>query len=206
MKNWILMAAAGVLVTGSSPAVSTLSLAYTVHPTAPGSYAYNFTLSLADAAGWSVGDQYDWIIFGDSPFETTSPLNDFHNFQTLDPLTLAYSTGGHNGPTIGFGESVAPPGWAPLAVGDSISWRGVSANYLGEGELLWSTLISSGNGPPANFGSATLQVSAVPEADTWAMMVIGFGALGLSLRRRRRTYNLPQTNSLGLSSVTSGLG
>ena len=33
---------------------------------------------------------------------------------------------------------------------------------------------------------------AVPEPATWAMMLIGFGAMGVSLRRRRRTSNLLQ--------------
>jgi hypothetical protein len=30
-------------------------------------------------------------------------------------------------------------------------------------------------------------VSAIPEAETWMMMIIGFGALGFMLRRRRRS-------------------
>ena len=38
-------------------------------------------------------------------------------------------------------------------------------------------------------GAAT---GAVPEPATWAMMLIGFGGMGVSLRRRRRTHNLLQ--------------
>jgi hypothetical protein len=34
-------------------------------------------------------------------------------------------------------------------------------------------------------------VPPVPEASTWAMMLIGFGAVGYSMRRRRKTY-MPQ--------------
>ncbi|MEO6581327.1 MAG: PEPxxWA-CTERM sorting domain-containing protein, partial [Sphingomicrobium sp.] len=33
---------------------------------------------------------------------------------------------------------------------------------------------------------------AVPEPATWAMMLLGFGAIGMSMRRRRRSQNLPQ--------------
>ena len=36
-------------------------------------------------------------------------------------------------------------------------------------------------------------VAAVPEPGTWAMMLIGFGGMGVALRRRRRTNNLLQT-------------
>ena len=36
-------------------------------------------------------------------------------------------------------------------------------------------------------------VSAVPEPATWGMMLLGFGAMGVSLRRRRRKTNLFQT-------------
>ena len=35
-------------------------------------------------------------------------------------------------------------------------------------------------------------VAAVPEPATWAMMLIGFGAMGVALRRRRRTQGLLQ--------------
>ena len=40
--------------------------------------------------------------------------------------------------------------------------------------------------------TATDSIGAVPEPATWAMMLIGFGAMGVSLRRRRRTHNLLQ--------------
>lgn len=43
----------------------------------------------------------------------------------------------------------------------------------------------------AQIGSGA-QVAAVPEPATWAMMLIGFGAVGVSLRRRRRGHDLLQ--------------
>jgi hypothetical protein len=42
-------------------------------------------------------------------------------------------------------------------------------------------------------GSAIGQpVGAVPEPSTWAMMLLGFGAVGMSMRRNRRKAPLPQ--------------
>lgn len=43
---------------------------------------------------------------------------------------------------------------------------------------------SGGNRFPS--GTVTRQLSAVPEAATWAMMLAGFGAVGLAMRRRQR--------------------
>ena len=40
--------------------------------------------------------------------------------------------------------------------------------------------------------SVTAVNGAVPEPATWAMMLMGFGAMGVSLRRRRRTQTLLQ--------------
>jgi hypothetical protein len=40
-------------------------------------------------------------------------------------------------------------------------------------------------GPNGSY-SGTLNVQAVPEPASWAMMLIGFGAMGLAVRRRRR--------------------
>jgi len=40
-------------------------------------------------------------------------------------------------------------------------------------------------------GQASLLGTAVPEPSTWAMMLLGFGAVGYSVRRRRKTI-LPQ--------------
>ncbi|HEV2593826.1 MAG TPA: PEPxxWA-CTERM sorting domain-containing protein [Sphingomicrobium sp.] len=44
------------------------------------------------------------------------------------------------------------------------------------------------NPPSSNFGITTVQgfVAPVPEATTWAMMLVGFGAMGFAMRGRRR--------------------
>ena len=53
--------------------------------------------------------------------------------------------------------------------------------------------LSAGGNTVTSFAQlGTGAVAAVPEPATWAMMLIGFGAMGVSLRRRRRTSNLLQ--------------
>lgn len=47
---------------------------------------------------------------------------------------------------------------------------------------------------PATLTITRAAVAAVPEPGTWAMMLIGFGAMGVSLRRRDRTEGLLQSS------------
>jgi hypothetical protein len=35
-------------------------------------------------------------------------------------------------------------------------------------------------------------VPAVPEPSTWGLMLLGFGAIGVSMRRKRKLVMLPQ--------------
>lgn len=42
---------------------------------------------------------------------------------------------------------------------------------------------------PSYFGSYGLTVTAVPEAETWAMMLVGVGLVGYQVRRRTRRYS-----------------
>ena len=50
---------------------------------------------------------------------------------------------------------------------------------------------SRGNGSYGARGSFTPTAAAIPEPGVWAMMVLGFGVLGYSIRRRRVTYRQP---------------
>lgn len=69
-----------------------------------------------------------------------------------------------------------------LAVGDTIDFVVNSNN----GDLSFDgTLLSASLTTPDAVG-------AVPEPSTWAMMLIGFGAIGASMRRRRRVSAIPQ--------------
>jgi hypothetical protein len=60
------------------------------------------------------------------------------------------------------------------------------------GQLI--TSVSFTNIPSQDaFESANFSItSAVPEPGTWGMMLIGFGAVGYGMRRRRRNVALPQ--------------
>lgn len=59
-----------------------------------------------------------------------------------------------------------------------------SMPYMGNNVYFASDLVDS-NGKTGNVGGVATTQSAVPEPATWAMMLIGFGAVGGSLRRRK---------------------
>lgn len=51
-------------------------------------------------------------------------------------------------------------------------------SFIPQGDSVWG-----------RFSLSSAAVSAVPEPTTWAMMIVAFGAMGLSLRRRHQTNN-----------------
>ena len=61
---------------------------------------------------------------------------------------------------------------------------------LGPGSYaVWLQEISPGGSVPYGFD---FELASVPEASTWAMMLAGFGLLGLAIRRRRSRACLAQ--------------
>lgn len=62
-------------------------------------------------------------------------------------------------------------------------------NWSGISRVTFSSAGGIGTSPDmtsTNFALDSLAVAAVPEPTTWAMMLLGFGAVAVSLRQRRR--------------------
>lgn len=84
-------------------------------------------------------------------------------------------------------NSYAVAGTSP-SYGD---WAKYSVSYVSTsadiGKSIGVTLIGQSNGSAYQslFDNAQLDASAVPEPATWLMMIVGFGAVGASVRRRR---------------------
>lgn len=83
-----------------------------------------------------------------------------------------------------------------ITFGDGITSSGITTNAINIGFNNFATGLglTSGN---IIIGSSTAAVTAgatgaVPEPGTWAMMLMGFGAMGFALRRRKRTTNVMQ--------------
>lgn len=170
----------------AAAAATPLAMSYSIADAGPGSYLYSFTLTLDNHDGtWTPGDNYNWIVFGDDPVGPT-PLTDYVATSNLvGPFFANYVTfGAHVGPTlIAFDPDVYQAGWIPAGVGDTLNWSGTSSAYLGQGELLFSNVMGKDFHHLANFEVATLQ--AIPEPQTYALMLAGLGVVGWCARRRR---------------------
>lgn len=108
--------------------------------------------------GLTQGD--NWV--AKTTVDTTMPLGTEQNF-----WFLTTGPAGSTGPASPFGQAVKTP------FGVDLNHDGV----IGTGEFSKFTLNEAG---VLSFSA----VSAVPEADTWAMLLAGLGMLGMMVRRR----------------------
>lgn len=146
-----------------------------------------------DIAVFSIND---FSQFQNKSVQFAFPTNyDLVVVNVLSTNSLATAGGmNFNGPS-GLGTKVI---WnfAGLSNGDTLafnnSWYGsvlapgaiVSNNNFIEGTLVASVFNQSGEVHTPNFGG--FRFNAVPEPETWTMMILGFGAAGAMMRLRRR--------------------
>ncbi len=81
----------------------------------------------------------------------------------------------------------------PQLLGDPTEVRSLAGFAVGPGNYTL-TLQGTPGTQNGSFGGSVAFVaqSAVPEPSTWAMMLFGFGAMGVAMRRRKRSVALMQ--------------
>ncbi len=132
---------------------------------------------------------------------------DLNTWYTTDANARFYRNVGGNNPTFVPGTSTyvfnTIAGWAASSFysndafvsGISVgSGSGAGANFHGFADNVTATgTFSGGTNDSRSFNFETAAVTAaVPEPSSWAMMLVGFGAVGGAMRRRRRSHTLLQ--------------
>jgi hypothetical protein len=175
MKRVLMMMAAAALTSAAS--ATPLLMEYQITDMG-GVYDYEFWLTLDNNDGtWNPGNGWGWVIIGDAQSQS-SPLYDWDGDEgdfPVGPWTYWTSSSGyHNGPTLGYVLDY----WIPDKVGDQLYFSGTSTVYLKEGEMLWSSIVTTGGAQTVQFMAATY----IPGPASLALLALG----GLAPRRRRR--------------------
>ena len=148
-----------------------------------------------DADNWNA--TLAGINYSGGPASLTLHVSDGQNFGPADDGTLllnggALATGGlFQGDGVQFGNGSFPSNGAlwDIETYDIASFLTPGSNTLslnlGQTQDALSLIVAQFNLP---VGAAPPPMSGVPEPATWATMLIGFGLVGASLRRRRGTH------------------
>lgn len=192
---WVTTTAiAGVTLAEQVQAQSPFRLEYTVEELDSGRFDYEFDLILDNADNsWSPGQEFDWFVFGDVPMGQSSPLTDWiFDPSRSDPnlQALTFSTGGHNGPTVGYGATVQFPGYVPTAIGDTLEWAGTATSLADE--IAWSNLRLSPGATRANFEAASLAAPKSPAiaepSSVFSILLVGT-ALAMGVWKKPRRFS-----------------
>ena len=121
------------------------------------------------------------------------------NADGRNPIGLVLGSAGVSGQNQGGADGnvqVGPAGaGSPLLTGVSLPYNPGAVEFSATvtGVNPSGVILSFANGNPALIANPRRLISsAVPEPGTWAMMLIGFGAIGVAVRRSRKTGTLPQ--------------
>lgn len=128
-------------------------------------------------AGLSTPTFTEWLIFTDTLAAIDSVTLDTSS-RSVD-FTSAYLTDG----VTNYALSLL------YSVGSLESW-GLNDTVLGPGT--YELVINGNNNGTGSLGGTITIQQAVPEPATWAMMLLGFGAVGFALRRRRKAALVSQ--------------
>jgi len=142
-------------------------------------YANPVTFTFSDPNASSFVLDSNPVSTPSSIFSFTVPVaNGMQNGAPFDFGTVRFFSSFSGGGV--FSEFGSPGGFGPQL------FSGTTAlPVFSPGTYSFTDLFGRPNGSTLTISAATVQ-GAVPEPATWAMMIFGFGAIGIALRRTRR--------------------
>lgn len=182
-------------------ALATPAIADTTIVSAPSAVGCNFA-PLSPASDSCAG-YYNQNVFSNTTADVTAQQNAINLLVGTGNYTVDYNGLKAGGDVIGGGDVAALNAllataggqvllgvhWGNVPDGNGPNYGNVSAFYLWNNAAAGSIHLTSTTG----FSDAVLYraTGAVPEPATWALMLIGFGAIGMASRRRRQSI-IPQ--------------
>lgn len=150
-------------------------------------------LGVFDAGNDGLAEPHDVAIFSEGGTKqlsfatvaggTASPMDGGYRFSSVAPLSLAAST------TYLIGAFYSNTNDdAPYRRGTTLTTAGLTfgENRISEGSTKLSAPVTIQHPDFAEgYFGPSFRIASVPEPTTWAMMVMGFAAVGLALRRGR---------------------
>jgi len=145
----------------------------------------------AEASVFSLGTFGDTnVLFG---FDFSGPIHDIYQFTLAGKSNITDSFVGANIADFSYSLSEVAP--TPTALGTHASYSGLGA---GKYDFAFSGLVPSFPIPLGiYFGDYTVAAAgAVPELDTWLMLLVGAGLTAFQLRRRQNTLRHSQLEAV----------
>ncbi len=164
-------------------------------PTSPGQFG-NVSLYGPIAASPSGG----FFVGSDPGFQNASLTQTLTGLTVGSLYTVSFNYAGaqqvgfdgatNEGWQVGFGNQTQSTGLLANANHGFTGWNSASFNFIAGSSSQTLSFLAIGTGtqgaPPFALLDGVTVTQGVPEPATWAMMMVGFGALGVMLRRRRR--------------------
>ncbi|MEO7411667.1 MAG: PEPxxWA-CTERM sorting domain-containing protein [Sphingomicrobium sp.] len=135
------------------------------------------TLTSHQVGIWSTGG----TLLASGTVSAADPLLGNYRYDSIAPLLLGagnYVIGGE------FFSGLFPSDLAGVTTASNFTWIG-DRQVQGGFAFPTEAYLTYGNQGIALVNFSIAQTNAVPEPATWAMMLIGFGAIGVSMRRRK---------------------
>lgn len=141
----------------------------------PASFTDDFQFTIGPPGGGLIGT-------GSGSISTSTSL--LLSATDLDILSVMV-----NGTPVGILRSCAPALTCPTATDGLLEFSGTSSVQIFSGVLNHITISGLSRGAGSYGGNLTF-LPAVPEPATWAMMLLGFAGIGLTVRRKTRIAQL----------------
>ena len=160
--------------------------ALTIGSAASAAVTINSSTNLSNPAPSVVNNPTNTTInFGQSSFSApiSASIVFTNTLAGLYNITMGTSTPGFTFSNVSLvGPSPATTSYGPWTILDSQDLR-LNSQTLVAGQY---TLSFDVNGSNTGAFTGNITISPLPEPATWAMMLLGFGAIGLTVRSRRR--------------------